>query len=98
VFAPTDAAFAKLPAGTLESLLANPDQLRAILTYLVVAGQVMAAQVAGLESAATVNGQTVGIKAKQGQVWVGKARVTTADVPASNGVIHIIDTVLLPPN
>ena len=98
VFAPTDAAFAKLPAGTLESLLANPDKLRAILTYHVVSGQVMAAQVAGLESAATVNGQQVGIKMKQGQVWVGKARVPTADVPASNGVIHIIDTVLLPPN
>ena len=98
VFAPTDDAFAKLPAGTVESLLepGNKDKLAAILTYHVVAGKVMSVDIAGkqLESA-TVNGQTIAIDASSG-VKVNDAMVTNADIEASNGVIHVIDTVLLP--
>ncbi|NOT07598.1 MAG: fasciclin domain-containing protein [Gemmatimonadales bacterium] len=97
VFAPTDAAFAKLPPGTIEALLADPAKLRAILTYHVVSGRVLAAQVTGLRSATTVNGQEVGIRLEGGKVFVGGAQVTATDVAASNGVIHVIDTVLLPP-
>ena len=98
VFAPTDAAFAALPAGTVESLLKpeNREQLTAILTYHVVAGSYPAARVAGLDSAATVNGGSVDIQAEGGTVTVDGARVTTADIAASNGVIHVIDKVLLP--
>jgi uncharacterized surface protein with fasciclin (FAS1) repeats len=96
VFAPTDEAFAKLPAGTLESLLADKEKLTQILTYHVVAGKVGSAEVAGMTSAKTVNGQELKIAAADGKVTVGKATVTQADVPASNGVIHVIDTVLLP--
>lgn len=95
VFAPTDAAFAKLPAGTVESLLKDKEKLKAILTYHVVSGKVMAKDVATLTSAKTVNGQSVTIDAKSG-VKVNNATVVTADVAASNGVIHVIDTVLLP--
>ncbi|GJL96022.1 MAG: hypothetical protein DHS20C05_24270 [Hyphococcus sp.] len=100
VFAPTDAAFAKLPAGTVESLLKpeNKAKLTAILTYHVVPGKVMAADVVKLSEAKTVNGAKVSISAKGGAVMINKATVTTADVKASNGVIHIIDTVLLPPS
>ncbi|MFZ1654298.1 MAG: fasciclin domain-containing protein [Candidatus Moraniibacteriota bacterium] len=95
VFAPTDAAFAKLPAGTVESLLKDKEKLKAILTYHVVSGKVMSTDVVKLTSAKTVNGQNVTIDAKNG-VKVNNATVVTADVPASNGVIHVIDTVLLP--
>ena len=98
VFAPTDAAFAKLPAGTIDSLLKpeNKEKLRAILTYHVVAGSVRAAQVAKMTTAKTVNGTNVSIKADKSGVMVGSARVLTTDISASNGVIHVIDTVLLP--
>ena len=98
VFAPTDAAFAKLPKGTVEALLADPAKLRAILTYHVVPGKVMAAQVVGLKSATTVNGQDVGIRVENGKVYVEGAQVTATDIAASNGVIHVIDTVILPRN
>ncbi len=98
VFAPTDAAFAALPAGTVEDLLKpeNKDALVAILTYHVVPGAVTSDQLAGKrQDVATVNGKTVHIDARNG-VRVNKARVTTADIIASNGVIHVIDKVLLP--
>ena len=98
VFAPTDEAFAKLPPGTVEDLLKpeNQDKLRKILTYHVVAGRVTAKQVVKLHSAKTVEGGTLAISAKAGAVMVGKAHVTKTDILASNGVIHVIDTVLLP--
>ena len=96
VFAPTDAAFAKLPAGTVEGLLKDKPKLSAILTYHVVPGNVKAADVVKLDSAKTVNGQSVAIKVVDGKVMVDNATVTTADIEASNGVIHVIDTVLLP--
>ncbi|MEP7176248.1 MAG: fasciclin domain-containing protein [Gemmatimonadales bacterium] len=96
VFAPTDEAFAKLPEGTLDALLKDKQQLTAILTYHVVPGNVSAAQVATLTSAKTVNGKELSIAAKGGTVTVGNATVTQADIPATNGVIHVIDTVLLP--
>jgi len=98
VFAPTDEAFAKLPKGTVEALIADPAKLRAILTYHVVAGKVMAAQVVGLKSATTVNGQDVRIRVENGKVYVNGAQVTATDIAASNGVIHVIDTVILPRN
>jgi uncharacterized surface protein with fasciclin (FAS1) repeats len=98
VFAPTDAAFAKLPAGTLDNLLANPDQLRAVLTYHVVAGADSAADVSQLQQAATVQGEDVLIQAADGMVQINDAKVTQADIMASNGIIHVIDTVLLPPS
>ncbi len=99
VFAPTDAAFANLPAGTLDTLL-KPEskaKLTAILTYHVVAGKVMAADVVKLKEATTVNGAMVAVKVDGGTVMINNAKVTTADIAASNGVIHVIDTVLLPP-
>lgn len=98
VFAPTDAAFAKLPAGTVESLLkpANKAKLTAILTYHVVAGNVMAADVIKLSSAKTLNGQSVMIKTVGGKVFINGATVVKADIPATNGSIHVIDTVLMP--
>ncbi len=95
VFAPTDEAFAKLPAGTVEALLKDKAKLTKILTYHVVAGKVMAADVVKLKSAKTLEGQSLAIDASNG-VKIGAATVTTADVVASNGVIHVIDTVLLP--
>ncbi len=97
VFAPTDEAFAKLPAGTVESLLKpeNKEKLVAILTYHVVAGKVMAADVK-TGKVKTVNGQELDVKAWSGKVSVNGAKVTAADVAASNGVIHVIDTVVLP--
>ena len=100
VFAPTDEAFAALPAGTVEDLLKpeNKDQLIAILTYHVVAGEVMAADVVALKEAETVNGAMVGVKVDGSNVMINNAEVTTADIDASNGVIHVIDTVLLPPS
>jgi uncharacterized surface protein with fasciclin (FAS1) repeats len=99
VFAPTDEAFAKLPAGTVENLLKpeNKDQLVAILTYHVVPGKVMAADVIRLKEAKTVNGKMLDIESKGDAVMVNDAKVTAADVAASNGVIHVIDTVILPP-
>jgi uncharacterized surface protein with fasciclin (FAS1) repeats len=97
VFAPTDAAFAKLPPGTLETLLKpeNRDKLRRILTYHVVAGRVMAADAMKLRSAKAASGDTLTI-ASSGGVTIDNARVVKADITASNGVIHVIDTVLLP--
>ena len=98
VFAPTDDAFSKLSAGTVESLLKpeNKDKLRAILLYHVVSGDVTAAQVVKLSSAKTVNGQDLKISVNNGTVMVNDATVVKADVLASSGVIHVIDTVLLP--
>ena len=98
VFAPTDAAFAKLPAGTVDDLLkpANKAKLVAILTYHVVPGKVMAAQAATLTSAKTVNSASLTIRARDGKVMIDNATVTATDIAASNGVIHVIDTVLLP--
>ena len=97
VFAPTNAAFAKLPAGTVESLLKpeNKAKLTAILTYHVVSGQVLAKDVVGLTSATTVQGSTVKIDASKG-VMLNDATVTATDIQGSNGVIHVIDTVLMP--
>ena len=98
VFAPTNEAFAKLPKETLESLLKpeNKDKLAAILTYHVVAGKVTAADVVKLTEAKTVNGKSVKITVENGVVKIDGAKVTKTDVPCSNGVIHIIDTVILP--
>ena len=98
VFAPTDAAFAKLPAGTVEALLNDLPRLRQILTYHVVAGKVEAKDVVKLTSATTVQGSTVSISVVDGKVRINDATVTAADVQASNGVIHVIDTVILPKN
>jgi len=95
VFAPTDEAFAKLPEGTVESLLADPEALAGILTYHVVAGKVMAADVVTLTEAETVQGGVLTIDASNG-VMVNDATVTATDIETSNGVIHVIDTVLLP--
>ncbi|MEZ4400804.1 MAG: fasciclin domain-containing protein [Kofleriaceae bacterium] len=95
VFAPTDEAFAKLPPGTVEALLADKAALTKVLTYHVVAGDVRAAQVAGMTSATTLQGGTLAIDASAG-VRVNDATVIKADVVAANGVIHVIDTVLLP--
>ena len=97
VFAPTDEAFAKLPAGTVESLLKpeNKDKLVAILTYHVLSGKVMAADVKTM-GAKTVNGKEVAVKVAAGKVTVGGAKIVKTDIPASNGVIHVIDTVLMP--
>ncbi len=98
VFAPTDEAFAKLPAGTVETLLKpeNKAQLVSVLTYHVVAGKVGAAQVVKLNAAATVNGQRVNIKVEDGNVRVDQATVVKADIDCSNGIIHVVDQVLLP--
>lgn len=96
VFAPTDEAFAKLPAGTLDALLKDKKKLTAILTYHVVAGKVKAADVVKLTTAKTVNGQSVKITAKNGTVMINDAKVTQADIETSNGVIHVIDKVILP--
>ena len=96
VFAPTDEAFAKLPAGALDALLADKAKLAKVLTYHVVPGKVASGDVAALTSAKTVNGQELAIASTGGKVTVGGATVTQADIAASNGVIHIIDTVLLP--
>ena len=98
VFAPTDEAFAKLPDGTLETLLKpeNKEKLRRILTYHVVAGKVMASDVVKLQSARAVSGDTITVTVEDGVVHVDNATVTSADVLASNGVIHVIDSVILP--
>ena len=98
VFAPTDEAFAKLPAGTLESLLKpeNKAKLQRILTYHVVAGRVMAADVVKMPSAKAVSGDTMTVATSGGGVTVDNAKVVKTDIVASNGVIHVIDTVLMP--
>ena len=98
VFAPTDEAFAKLPAGTVENLLKpeNKEKLKAILTYHVVAGKVLAADVVKLKTAKTVQGSTVDISAMGGKVKVDNANVVKTDIAASNGVIHVIDAVIMP--
>ncbi|MDX1395806.1 MAG: fasciclin domain-containing protein [Gemmatimonadota bacterium] len=98
VFAPTDDAFAALPAGTVDELLEpeNRDRLVAVLTYHVVAGKVLAADVVKLSSAETVQGQSVSIKTDGGNVMVDAARVIQTDIETSNGVIHVIDKVILP--
>jgi transforming growth factor-beta-induced protein len=96
VFAPTDAAFAKVPKATLDALAANPPQLKSVLLYHVVPGRVTAAEVVKLTSAKTVEGRSVAIRVVDGSVYVDGAKVTTPDVMASNGVIHVIDSVLIP--
>ncbi|CAN5167334.1 fasciclin domain-containing protein [soil metagenome] len=96
VFAPTDEAFAKLPEGTVESLLEDKEKLTAILTYHVVSGKVMAADVVKLHTAKTVQGQELTIKVDNDKVTVDTANVVKANIKATNGVIHVIDTVLMP--
>ncbi len=98
VFAPSDDAFAKLPKGTVEGLLKpeNKEKLISILTYHVVAGKVMSTDVVKVKSAKTVQGQDLAVKVVDGKVMIDNAQVVSADVAASNGVIHVIDTVLLP--
>jgi uncharacterized surface protein with fasciclin (FAS1) repeats len=100
VFAPTDEAFSKLPPGTVETLLKpeNKEKLKSILLYHVVAGDVTSAPVVQLTSAKTLNGQDVKIKVVDGTVMVNDAKVVKADIVTSNGVIHVIDAVLLPSN
>ena len=98
VFAPTDEAFAKLPAGTVEDLLKpeNKDKLRRILTYHVVPGRVMASDVVKMRSAKAVSGDTITVAAQGGQVRIDEAKVVKTDIAATNGVIHVIDSVILP--
>jgi uncharacterized surface protein with fasciclin (FAS1) repeats len=98
VFAPTDEAFAKLPAGTVETLLKpeNREQLTAILTYHVVPGRLMAEDVLKMETLRTVQGQKIDVSLKYEKAYVGNARIIKTDIETSNGVIHVIDTVILP--
>jgi uncharacterized surface protein with fasciclin (FAS1) repeats len=98
VFAPTDAAFAKLPPGTVDALLADHEKLASILTYHVVPGKVMASDIVKSNGAnpTTVNGQALDVVVRDGKVYVNDARVVTTDIVASNGVIHVIDAVLIP--
>ena len=96
VFAPTDAAFAKLPAGTVEALLKDPEKLKGILLYHVVSGKVMAAQVVNMKTAKSVEGSPIMIMAKGGKVMVDNANVVKTDIACDNGVIHVIDSVILP--
>ena len=96
VFAPTDAAFARLPAGTIEALLADKEKLTAVLTYHVVSGAVSSADAAGLTTAKTVQGADLNITSADGSVKINDATVVKADIKATNGVIHVIDTVLPP--
>ncbi|MDJ0497184.1 MAG: fasciclin domain-containing protein [Acidimicrobiia bacterium] len=98
VFAPTEEAFAALPEGTLESLLEDPEALAEILTYHVVSGKVLAEDVVGLTSATSVQGSDIGIEVVDGGVVLnGSANVVATDVEADNGVVHVIDAVILPP-
>lgn len=97
VFAPTDAAFDKLPSGALNNLLANQSQLRDVLTYHVVQGELTASALQGREYVTALNGDRIPVRVMNGQVMVGNATVVTPNVDASNGVIHAIDTVLMPP-
>ncbi len=98
VFAPTDDAFEKLPAGTVEELLKpeNRDKLTAVLTYHVVPGKLMAADVVNTKSAKTLQGQSVRFEVKEGQAMIDNARIIKTDIATSNGVIHVLDTVILP--
>ncbi|MEM8997299.1 MAG: fasciclin domain-containing protein [Acidobacteriota bacterium] len=96
VFAPNDEAFAKLPAGTVEGLLKDKEALSNILTFHVVAGKMMATDVVGKKSLDTVQGQSLGIKTQGDTVMIGGATILATDIKTSNGVIHVIDTVLLP--
>jgi uncharacterized surface protein with fasciclin (FAS1) repeats len=98
VFAPTNAAFAKVPKKTLNALANDKAKLKAVLLYHVVRGKVPASKVVKLHSAKTVNGASVTIKVRKGKVYVNTARVTKADIKASNGIIHQINRVLLPPS
>jgi uncharacterized surface protein with fasciclin (FAS1) repeats len=98
VFAPTDEAFAKIPQEKLEALLKDKKALTAVLTYHVVPGKVMAADVVKLESAKTVQGQSVKIAANDGKVTINGANVLKTDIVCGNGVIHVIDAVILPPS
>lgn len=97
VFAPTDAAFAKIPKAQLDALLADKARLQAVLTYHVISGKVMAADVLKLASAKTVSGLAIKISTADGVKLNGNTNVTATDIEASNGVIHVIDTVLMPP-
>ena len=98
VLAPSDAAFAKLPPKDLEALLANKEELTKVLTYHVISGNVPSSQVSTMTEATTLEGGKVEIKVVEGKVMLnGKATVVSADIAASNGVIHVIDTVLMPP-
>jgi uncharacterized surface protein with fasciclin (FAS1) repeats len=97
VFAPTDEAFAAIPEETLKALLSDKAKLKAVLLYHVVQGKVMAADVVKLNSAKTVQGQPVAIKVQSGKVMINNAQVTQPDIQAGNGVIHVINAVLLPP-
>lgn len=96
VFAPTDEAFAKLPAGTLQSLLNDPEKLKQILLYHVVSGRVLAKDVVKIKSARTVQGSSISIRTGGGKVMIDNANVIKTDVLASNGVIHVIDSVIIP--
>ena len=98
VFAPNDAAFAKLPEGTVEALLADKEALTKILTFHVVPGKVTSAAVVKISEASTVAGINAQIEVKMGEVYVAGAKVIKADIAASNGVIHVIDSVMLPPD
>ena len=97
VFAPTDAAFNKLGKATIDALLADPDTLKSILLYHAVSGKVYSGDVVKLASAKTINGADVVITLKNNQVYINNARVTITNILATNGVIHVIDTVILPP-
>lgn len=99
VFAPTDEAFAKLPEGTVESLLKpeNKEQLTNILTYHVISGDVRSEAAVKLDSATALNGKTIKLKVKDGALHLNDSKVTSADIACTNGVIHVIDAVLLPP-
>jgi uncharacterized surface protein with fasciclin (FAS1) repeats len=96
VFAPNDAAFAKIPSEDLNALLADKDALTNVLTYHVVAGKVMASDVVNLSEAETVQGSTVDITVENGEVMVDGAKVIATDIETSNGVIHVIDSVIMP--
>jgi len=97
VFAPTDDAFKKLPEGALEGLLKDKEALKNVLLYHVVSGNVSSTDVVKLDKATTLNGSDIKIKTVDGKVMINDSQVTGADVQASNGIIHVIDTVLLPP-
>ena len=97
VFAPTNRAFEKLPKGTVEALLQNPDQLKGILLYHVAAGSLMAKDVVKLSSLMTSDGLPVVVRTTGRKVYINNARITMTDIQATNGVIHVIDAVLLPP-
>jgi uncharacterized surface protein with fasciclin (FAS1) repeats len=96
VFAPTDAAFAKVPKATLEALAKDKAKLRAVLLYHVAKGKLNASKVVKRKSIKTLNGDRVSVRVRKGKVYVGGARVTKADISASNGVIHVINKVLIP--